>query len=103
MLLKKTFDEFAKESREYFNYTLLAESHKRFFKRKEEVEVDCDYALAKASRMVSTSKETKILQQHKREEDKIEGKLDDLKKELEEINELDEDLEEENEGLDDIE
>lgn len=95
--LKKTFDSFAKESKEFFDYTLLAKSHTRFFKRKEEIVTDAEYALAKATRMVNRGKETQIIQQHQKKEEKIEKKLDNLKKELEEINELDNDLEEENE------
>ena len=87
--LQKTFEKFAKESKDYFNYELLAKSHVRFFKRKEEIEADADYALAKATRMVNSSKESKLLEQHRKQETKIEQKLDDLKKELEEIQDED--------------
>jgi TolA-binding protein len=85
--LQKTFEQFAKESKAYFNYTLLAKSHTRFFKRKEEIVTDAEYALAKAIKMASTTKDAKSLEQHKKEATKIDEKLDDLKKELEEIDE----------------
>ncbi|MBN1307772.1 MAG: hypothetical protein JXA18_07640 [Chitinispirillaceae bacterium] len=85
--LQKSFEQFAKESREYFNYKLLAKSHSRFFKRKEEIVADAEYALAKATRMVSASKEAKVLEQHRKQETKIEERLEDLKKELEGVEE----------------
>ncbi|MBN1576128.1 MAG: tetratricopeptide repeat protein [Chitinispirillaceae bacterium] len=87
--LQKNFERFAKESKDYFNYQLLAKSHGRFFKRKEEIVVDAEYALAKATRMVNTSKETKLIEQHRKQETKIEQRLDDLKKELEGIQDQD--------------
>jgi hypothetical protein len=90
--LKGAFESFAKESKEYFNYQLLAKSHTRFFKRQEVLVTDAEYALAKATRFMNTSKENKLFEQHKRQEDKIEKKLDDLKKELEEIDEIDKDV-----------
>jgi TolA-binding protein len=83
--MQKSFERFAKESKDYFNYTLLAKSHSRFFKRKEEVVTDAEYALAKATKMANTSKTTKIIEEQKKEATKIEEKLDDLKKELKEI------------------
>ncbi len=47
--LQNEFAKFAKESKEYFNYTLLAKSHTRFFKRKEEILMDAEYALARVT------------------------------------------------------
>ena len=85
--LQKNFEHFAKESKDYFNYLLLEKSHRRFFKRKEEIVVDAEYALAKATRMVNSSKESKLLEQHRKQENKIDQRLDDLKKELNEIQE----------------
>ena len=81
--LQKQFDNFAKESREYFNYTLLAKSHSRFFKRKEEILQDAEYALAKATKIVGAKKEIKIIQDQKKEEEKIDVQLEKLKGELE--------------------
>ena len=49
--------------------------------------VDAEYALAKATRMVNSSKESKLLEQHRKQENKIDQRLDDLKKELNEIQE----------------
>lgn len=84
--LQKSFESFAKESKDYFNYTLLAKSHTRFFKRKDEILIDAEYALAKATRMANTTKGAKVIEQQKREEGKIDKKLEDLQKELEQIN-----------------
>jgi len=83
--LQKEFEKFAKESKDFFNYTLLAKSHSRFFMRKEEILVDADYALAKATRMVNAGKGAKIIEQHRKEETKIDEKIDNLKRELDEI------------------
>ncbi len=90
--LQKEFNGFAKESKDYFNYTLLAQSHKKFFKRKDEIVTDAEYALAKATRFVNTSKENKLIEQHKRQENKIEQRLENLKKELDEIDQTDDEL-----------
>ena len=65
--LQNEFESFAKESKEYFNYTLLAKSHARFFKRKEEILVDAEYALAKATKIVGTKKGAKIIEEQKKE------------------------------------
>jgi len=90
--LEKAFDRYAKESKEFFNYTLLAKSHTRFFKRKDEIITDAEYALAKATKMANTSKAVKALEEQKKQENKIDEKLDDLKKELNEINDQDKDI-----------
>ncbi|MCX7727048.1 MAG: tetratricopeptide repeat protein, partial [Chitinispirillaceae bacterium] len=85
--LYKSFEEFSKESKNFFNYTLLEKSHRRFFKRKEEIINDAEYALAKASRMLTATKEAQIFEQKKKEEMKIDQKLEDLQKQLQEIEE----------------
>jgi TolA-binding protein len=85
--LQKNFEGFAKESKDYFNYTLLAKSHSRFFMRKDEMLTDAEYALAKATRMANLSKETKVIEDHRKQEGKIDQKLEDLKKELDQMNE----------------
>jgi len=84
--LQKSFESYAKESNDFFNYTLLAKSHTKFFMRKDEVVTDAEYALAKATKRANTSRESKILEDSKKQENKIDEKLDDLKKELEGIN-----------------
>ena len=81
--LRGEFDKFAKESRDFFNYQLLAKSHKRFFMRKEEVKQDAEYALAKATNMLETRKQSEVLQKSKKEERNIDEEIDRLKQQLE--------------------
>ena len=81
--LKGEFDKFAKESRDFFNYQLLAKSHKRFFLRKEEVEQDASYALAKATRLLKATKQSEIFEKSKKKEQNIDEEIDKLKQQLE--------------------
>ena len=81
--LKGEFDKFAKESRDFFNYQLLAKSHKRFFMRKDEVEQDAAYALAKATNIWKSRKSTEVMEKGKKEEQNINQEIDKLKQQLE--------------------
>ena len=83
--LQKEFEKYAKESKEYFNYTLLAKSHTRFFMRKEQIVTDAEYALAKATRMANTRSNIETIQKQQKQENKIEEQLDKLKRDLENI------------------
>ncbi len=84
--LKGEFEKFAKESRDFFNYQLLAKSHKRFFMRKDEVEQDASYALAKATNIWKSRKSTEVLEKGKKEEQNINQEIDKLKQQLEKEN-----------------
>jgi tetratricopeptide (TPR) repeat protein len=84
--LKTEFDKFAKESRDYFNYQLLAKSHKRFFMRREEVDQDAGYALAKATKIWKTMKQSEIMQKGQKEEQNINQEINRLKQQLEKEN-----------------
>jgi tetratricopeptide (TPR) repeat protein len=81
--LKEEFDKFAKESREFFNYQLLAKSHKRFFKRKDEVEQDASYALAKSTNIMKNRKQSDIIEKSKKQEQNINQEINKLKQQLE--------------------
>jgi hypothetical protein len=81
--LKTEFDKFAKEAKEFFNFQLLAKSHKRFFKRRDEVEQDVGYALAKATNMLKTRKQSEVMQKGQKEEQDINQEIIRLKKQLE--------------------
>ncbi len=83
--LQREFEKYAKESKDYFKYTLLAKSHARFFKRKDQIITDAEYALAKATRMLKTRSQNESIQRQEQKENKIDQQLDKLKKELEEI------------------
>jgi tetratricopeptide (TPR) repeat protein len=80
---KTEFDKFAKESRDFFNYQLLAKSHKRFFMRKDELVQDAEYALAKSSNIIKNQKQTDILEKSKQKEQTIDQEIDKLKQKLE--------------------
>jgi TolA-binding protein len=79
------FEKFSRESRDFFNYTLLAQSHTRFFKRKNEVIADAEYALAKATNMLKTQKAVGALQEQKEKEKKYEEEIQKKQRELEEL------------------
>ena len=83
---KGDYDKFAKESRDYFNYQLLAKSHRRFFMRKEEIVQDADYALAKATSIMKGRKQSEVLQKGKKEEENINKEIDKLKQQLQQEN-----------------
>ncbi|HLV30327.1 MAG TPA: hypothetical protein VKY57_02035 [Chitinispirillaceae bacterium] len=85
--LQKEFKEFDKESKDFFQYTMDAKSHKRFFKRKEEIISDAEYALAKATRIVNSRKQVEIQQKTLEQNKEIDEELDKLQQELEEIEE----------------
>ncbi|NLP02222.1 MAG: tetratricopeptide repeat protein [Fibrobacter sp.] len=85
--LQKEFEGFAKENKDFFRYSLLANSHKKFFKRQEEILADADYALAKATKIIGAKKEAQIIQEQEKEEGKIDQELEKLQKQLEKIEE----------------
>ncbi|HEX3018776.1 MAG TPA: tetratricopeptide repeat protein [Chitinispirillaceae bacterium] len=80
--LQKLFDGYASESKEFFDYTLLEKSHTRFFKRKEEILSDAEYALVKTERMMGAKKTNAIIEKTKDKEEKIDNELEKLKDEL---------------------
>lgn len=80
--LHKEFAQFDKESNDYFQFTLDAKSHKRFFKRKEEILSDAEYALAKATRIVNSSKQIQIQQKTIEQDKELEKELDKLQQQL---------------------
>jgi TolA-binding protein len=84
--LESEFQAFAKESKAYFNYSLLAKSHSRFFKRKEEILQDADYALARATKAANAKKANEIIQDSKEKQEKIDQEIDELKQELDQQN-----------------
>jgi len=83
--LQKEFESYAKESKDFFKYNLLANSHKKFFMRQEEILADAEYALAKATKIVGAKKEAQIIQEQKKEEGKIDQELEKLQEQLENI------------------
>jgi tetratricopeptide (TPR) repeat protein len=83
--MKTEFDKFAKENREFFTYTLMAESHKKFFRREEQIIEDAEYALAKATNML---KGRRIIKEQEKVKEEVEEIDDEIKKLEEELQEL---------------
>jgi tetratricopeptide (TPR) repeat protein len=83
---KSDYDKYAKENRDFFNYTLLAQSHKKFFMRKDQVVSDAEYAVAKATSLLKSGGQVKQLEDTKKKEEKLDQEIEKKKKELEQIN-----------------
>ncbi|MBN2037648.1 MAG: tetratricopeptide repeat protein [Chitinispirillaceae bacterium] len=83
--LEKEFQKYAKESKAFFVYTLLAKSHSRFFMRKDEVVTDAEYALAKATAMMKAKDVISGQKKADEQEQKIKDEEEKLKRELEEL------------------
>ena len=81
---KTEFDKFSKESKDFFNYQLLAKSHKKFFMRKEEIIQDADYALAKTASIMKGKKQNELINKGQQEEKKIDTQIEELQKKLKE-------------------
>ncbi len=82
----RDFQVFDRDSRDFFNYTLLAKSHTRFFKRKSDIVADAEYALAKATNMMKSqgavqAREQQLMKQKQIEEEqrKIQEEIERLK------------------------
>jgi TolA-binding protein len=82
--LQKQFENFAKENKSFFDYSLLAKSHTRFFMRKDEIIIDAEYALAKATKLAGAKKTSEIMENTIKEENKIDAELEKLKEKLNE-------------------
>jgi len=83
--LKVEYDKYYKQNEEFFRYVLLAKSHSRFFRRKEQVVEDAEYALARATSMMQTSRGFEATRDAKEKTEKIDTKIEDLKKQLEQL------------------
>jgi tetratricopeptide (TPR) repeat protein len=75
--MKSEFDKFDQENKNFFSYTLLAKSHKRFLKRKDEILRDAEYALAKCAALMGTQKTEDAI---KKEQQKIQNIDEEMKK-----------------------
>ena len=65
---------------------MLAQSHKKFFMRKDEVIQDAQYALAKTSSIMKGKKQTEIMGKSEQEQKKIDTQIEELQKKLKEEN-----------------
>jgi hypothetical protein len=83
--LDKEYQKYAKENRDHFNYTVLAKSHTRFFKRKDEIISDAEYALAKATAQVKARGAIEQMQEQKAKELEIEEQKKKLEQQMKEL------------------
>jgi len=82
--LQKGYERFAKEHKEFFDYKMLEKSHRNFFMQKEQIIEDATFALAKATRLINSSKAVKEMQKSSGTEGKIDAEIEKLRKQLEE-------------------
>ncbi len=83
--MDRDYQDLVKESHEYFTYQLMAKSHARFFKRKDEVMADAEYALAKATSMLKSQNLREKVDQQQLEHEKIEKQKKQLQEEIEKL------------------
>jgi TolA-binding protein len=84
--MKVEYDKYANESQSYFDFSMVVEDNKKFFKRKDQILLDAEYALAKATKIAGVSKESKIIDNAKEKSQKIDTELEQLQKQLEQLN-----------------
>jgi tetratricopeptide (TPR) repeat protein len=81
--LQTQYSVFSQKSREFFEFSQMVEDNQKFFKRKEQIVMDAEYALAKATNMLGGAKETKTIERAREESEELESEIEKLKKELE--------------------
>lgn len=85
--LETEYKKFYQKNEDYFNYKLLAKSHGRFFRRKDQIIEDAEYALAKATSMMKTQKTTEQYMKTREETEEINEELKKLEEELKNLEE----------------
>ena len=85
--LKMEFDKFDKEARGFFFYSLLVEDNKKFFRRKEQILSDAEYALAKVHKIIGSKKEKAFIEKELKKHEKLDDEIEKIKKELEGLDE----------------
>jgi len=83
--LAPEFDRYSKLSKDFFAFSMAAKSHSRFFKRKDEVIADAEYALAKATNMMKTQKASDVIKGQKEDIQKIKTEKEKIEAEIREI------------------
>lgn len=81
--LKTSFDQFAKQDLDFFTFSLLAKSHTKFFKQKDKIIEDAEYALAKSTNLSKSQGGGTQGTQQKQE--KIDQELEKARQELEKL------------------
>ena len=65
----------------------MAKSHTKFFRRKEQIIEDAEYALAKATNLMKSRRATDAMQEQREEQQELDQEIEKLKRELNEIEE----------------
>ncbi len=85
--LKSEFNKFDKESRNFFYYSLLVEDNKKFFRRKEQILNDAEYAIAKVHKIIGAKKKKALIKKDLKKQEKLDDEIEKIKKELEDLEE----------------
>jgi tetratricopeptide (TPR) repeat protein len=81
--LRVEFDKFSRENDDFFKYVLLGQSHKKFLRQKEQIQLDAEYALAKVVSMMGTQKQDQQLQKDQQKIQNIDQEIEKIKKDME--------------------
>jgi len=85
--LKTSYRKFDEENREFFEFLLLAKSHKKFLRRKEQLLMDAEYALAKVEALTGTQGESRAMEKTREEAQELDEEIRKLQQELQGIDE----------------
>ncbi len=83
--LEDEFEQYTSEARSLFDFATRVEQNQKFFRRKDQIIADAEYALAKANRMIGTEQGQKAVERERREQQKIDEELEKLKEQLKEL------------------
>jgi TolA-binding protein len=84
--MKVAFDGYSQEAKSLFNFSLIVEDNTKFFKRKDEMLADAEYALAKASKIAGGAKTEKVMEKEKEKVEKVDDEIQRLEDELKQMN-----------------
>jgi tetratricopeptide (TPR) repeat protein len=85
--LRQGYEEFAKENRAFFDFKVLVEDNQKFFRRREQIVLDAEYALAKATRMAGSVREQKGIERGMKEQEELDEEIQKLEQELQGVDE----------------
>jgi len=83
--LLRGYEKFSKENKEFFEYRVLAKSHKNFHMRKEEIMDDATYALARATSIARSRGLTETLRSTQGQGQAIDAELERLRQQMEQM------------------
>lgn len=87
VILETEYKKYEKESMDYFNFQLLVDNNNKFFRQKDQIIMDAEYALAKVSKTLGSAKEQGIIKKDVKKQEKIDDEIEKLQQELETLDE----------------